>query len=194
MLRRVRTISVLALLAAGAISLISAVQPWLVVTRADGAVDVAVPGADAVALLVPLSLAALALGAALALSGKLMRYLVGALALLIAVVMGMTTATLLRELPISAVLPTITDLTGLAGPAASALVAGILPTGWPWWSLLASLVLAATALLILATAHAWPRGGQRYRAARESSASTKDAVDSWDELSRGIDPTDRAID
>lgn len=195
MLHRARSLAVLTVLLGGAIALLSAVQPWLIARRADGAADIEVPGAEVLPLLVPLGLAVLALGAALALAGRVMRYLVGLLALVIALALGLPTLAVLREPPISAVLPTVTEITGLAGPAASALISGIAPTTWPWAALLAVLLLFIVAGGIGATAHAWPASGRRYREAEANRAAASDqtgesdAIDSWDDLSRGIDPT-----
>ncbi|WP_268748234.1 Trp biosynthesis-associated membrane protein [Microbacterium sp. CH12i] len=74
--------SVLGLLLAGGIGIISSTQTWLTVARADGGEPILVPGADALPLLAPLSLAMLALGAALALVGPVLRYVFSTLALL----------------------------------------------------------------------------------------------------------------
>lgn len=189
MLHRARMLSVAGLVLAGAGCLIASTQTWLTATRVDGGTAIEVAGAAASPLLAPLGLAVLALGAVLALSGRILRYLVGAAALLIAVAIGSSTLALLRELPISAVLPTVAEITGLAGPAASAMISGITPSGWPWAVVLASCVLLLAALLILATAHSWRSGGRRYQSAPPRPGAPVDAIDSWDELSRGVDPT-----
>ncbi len=63
-MRRARSTAVLAMLAAGALGVIASTQTWIDVTLDDGAQQtLAVAGADALPVLTPLSLAALALGA-----------------------------------------------------------------------------------------------------------------------------------
>ena len=58
------------------------------------------------------------------------------------------------------------------------------------------IAIAVGGIVTLVTAHAWRAGGRRYRrdTAREQIASGSrphDAIDSWDDLSHGDDPTAR---
>ena len=191
--RRGRSIAVSGFLLAGAVGVISATQTWLTVERADAGEPILVAGASALPLLTPLSLAVLALGAALSIVGPVLRLVFGALAGATAVFLGWTTAQLLIALPVSAVGPAVTEATGLAGGGALAdLIAGIAPTVWPVLALVGWAILLAAAGVVLLTARSWRSGGRRYRtdaAAAAPSAGPVDAVDSWDELSRGTDPT-----
>lgn len=194
-MRRARSMSVLAMLLAGAIGVISSTQTWIDVTLDDGAQQtLAVPGADALAVLTPLSLAALALGAALSIVGPVLRYVFGALGLAIAALVGFGTVQMLVATPVSATAATVTDATGISGTdAVAALVSNLSLTPWPAVTLLAQVVLAAAAVFTLATARGWTSGASRkYRTATEAGADTgrpHDAIDSWDDLSRGDDPT-----
>uniref|UniRef100_UPI0003B49BE0 Trp biosynthesis-associated membrane protein n=1 Tax=Microbacterium sp. B19 TaxID=96765 RepID=UPI0003B49BE0 len=84
-MRRARSLSVVGMLLAGALGVISSTQTWIDVTLADGAQQtLAVPGADAVPVLTPLKPRALALGAALSIVGRVPAYVLGAIALAIA--------------------------------------------------------------------------------------------------------------
>lgn len=84
MTRRSRLLCVLAIIVGGAIALIGSTQTWLTVTLNAGAVEpLDVPGASALPLLAPLSLAALALGLALTVVGRVLRYVFGVLATVI---------------------------------------------------------------------------------------------------------------
>ena len=65
MTARARLLCVAAIVLAGAIGVISSTQTWLVVTLAGAEHELTVPGAAAVPVLAPLSLAVLALGGAL---------------------------------------------------------------------------------------------------------------------------------
>jgi uncharacterized membrane protein (TIGR02234 family) len=93
----------------------------------------------------------------------------------------------------------VTDATGVAGsePTAS-LVAEVTPTFWPTVGVIAGIILILAGVLVLATGMRWPASSRRYRGARleqagagEATSPASDrAIDDWDELSRGDDPTD----
>ena len=191
--RRGRSLSVMGFLLAGAIGIISSTQTWVTVERADAGEAILVPGAAALVLLAPLSLAVLALGAALAISGRVFRLVFGVLAGACAVFLGWSTLQLLIAVPESAIAPTVTEVTGLAGTAALAdVVQSVAPTAWPVIALVGWVILLAASLLVLTTWRRWKAGGRRYRTTTEETVvhdGPIDAVDSWDDLSRGTDPT-----
>jgi uncharacterized membrane protein (TIGR02234 family) len=191
--RRGRSISVSAFLLGGAIGIISSTQTWLTVQRADAGADILVPGASALPLLAPLSLAVLALGAALAITGRVLRIVFGVLAAAVSLLLGWSTLQLLVTDPVDAVASTVTEITGLAGDGAmDGVIAAIVPSAWPAIALAGWAILLLGALTVLVTGGGWKSGGRRYRtdaAARAASAGPVDAVDSWDDLSRGTDPT-----
>ncbi|MFT4258771.1 Trp biosynthesis-associated membrane protein [Microbacterium sp.] len=190
--RRGRSLAVSGFLLGGAVGIISSTQSWLTVQRADSASEILVPGASALPLLAPLSLAVLALGAALSITGRVLRYVFAVLAAAVAVLLGWSTLQLLVAPGIPAVASTVTEVTGLAGRTAlEGVIASIAPSPWPAIALAGWFVLLLAAVVVLATGGRWTRGGRRYRtdAAAASSSGPVDAVDSWDELSRGTDPT-----
>ncbi|WP_137843618.1 Trp biosynthesis-associated membrane protein [Microbacterium sp. 2FI] len=212
MMRRARLIAVVATLAAGALGVISSTQTWLTVILADGAATViAVPGASAVAVLAPLSLAVLALGGALSIVGRVLRYVFGGLSVLIAGILAWLTAPVVIEAPTSAYAAAVTESTGIAGESAvTLLVAGVTTTPWPAITLVAWGVLFAAGVLTLITARRWRGSDRRYRTTatvdagaagagaaeggRPHDAAKDRAIDSWDDLSRGEDPTARPLD
>jgi uncharacterized membrane protein (TIGR02234 family) len=191
--QRGRTITLLGFVIAGGIGVISSTQTWFTVERTDAGADILVPGASALVLLAPLSLAVLALGAALSIAGRALRVVLSALAAAAAVFLGWSTLQLLISEPLGAIGPAVTDATGLAGDAAvDAVVASVAPTGWPVLALVGWAVLLATAVFALSTWRRWKVGGRRYRTAEHAPArgdGPVDAIDSWDDLSRGTDPT-----
>lgn len=191
--RRGRSLSVSGFLLAGAIGIISSTQTWITVERADAGEAILVPGASALVLLAPLSLAVLALGAALAISGPVFRLVFGVLAGACAVFLGWSTLQLLISVPDSAMAPTVTEVTGLAGTAGLAdVVRAVVPSAWPAIALVGWVILLASSLLVLLTWRRWKVGGRRYRTAAEEPVvhdGPVDAIDSWDDLSRGTDPT-----
>lgn len=191
--RRGRIVSVIGLLIAGATGIISSTQTWLTVIRADAGEPILVPGADAVALLAPLSLAVLAVGAALALVGRPLRYIFAALSLGAGVLLAWWTAEILFATPISAVAPTVTETTGLAGNSTVAdMIASIEPSVWPTLALIGWVLQILAAGFALVTARRWKSGGRRFRTEAVDHSihdGPVDAIDSWDDLSRGTDPT-----
>jgi hypothetical protein len=196
MIRRARLIAVALTVLAGAITVIASTQTWLAVTLADGSNEqLEVAGAAAVPVLAPLGLATLALGGALSIVGTVLRYVLGVLGVAIAATLAALAARIASTAPVDAVAGTVTTATGIAGTDAVAdLVSSIGVTAWPVLTLVAQIVLAVAAVFTLATAHAWRTGaGRRYRTEVQAPPATarQDAVDSWDDLSRGDDPTAR---
>lgn len=195
MIRRARSISVLSILAAGAAGTLAATQTWIHVSLNDGAAaDVAVAGTAAIPVLTPLSLAVLALGAALSIVGRVLRVVFGALT--VAAALGIATLTLpvVFDAPIDAYAPSVTETTGITGDASvAALVADTSVTGWPMVAFLAAVLLLVAGGFVLVTGWRWTGGGRRYDTARRHTATADDApldaIDSWDDLSRGDDPT-----
>lgn len=190
---RGRSLSVTGFLLAGAVGIISSTQTWFTVQRADAGEDILVPGASALVLLAPLSLAVLALGAALAIAGRTVRLVFGVLAAAAALFLGWSTLQLLLGDAYGAVAATVTETTGLAGSGAvHDVAASITPSAWPFLALGGWVILLAAAVLVLVTWRRWKAGGRRYRTDAPSDVphdGPVDAVDSWDELSRGSDPT-----
>ncbi|WP_203138577.1 Trp biosynthesis-associated membrane protein [Microbacterium sp. JZ31] len=189
---RAKSLTVVTILAAGAVALIGSTQTWAVARLADA--ELAVSGATAVPVLQPLTLTVLALGLVLTLVGRALRYVLGALAVVVAAGLVVLSAPMLGAPPLSAVAPVVTEHTGLAGAEAIAgVVQDVTATAWPLVTLIAAILIGLAGLAALTTGHLWVRGGRRYDAAADGTArddaAPLDAIDSWDELSRGDDPT-----
>ena len=192
MTRRARSRSVMAILAAGALLLIAGTQTWLTVTLTTGGSEpLEVSGTGADRLLMPLSLAALAAGLLLSISGRVLRYVLGAIALAVAVILGVTAVNTAFIDPRSASASAVTEATGLTGSGVSdALIDQISVSAWPFVTVAAAALLALAALFVLGTASKWAAVTSRYDAAKARTAGEpRDAVESWDDLSRGEDPT-----
>jgi hypothetical protein len=192
-IERARSLSVLAIVLGGALGLIAATQTWLHVIVDDGANQaLEVTGSAALPLLTPLSLAAMALGVVLSLAGRILRYVFGVIAVIIGVALVVQTVPVLTGVPLSAVAPAITAATGISGDdAVSALVGSVTLTAWPIVALVAWVLLILAGGFVIVTASRWRTGSSRYRsgAPQHHAEGPLDAVDSWDELSRGDDPT-----
>lgn len=202
MTARARSYAVLAIIAGGALAIISSTQTWLDVTLDAGATaSVTVAGAKAFTLLAPLSLAALALGLALTVVGRTLRYVFGAVAVAIGATLLIGAGRIALEHPLDAVAAAVTSATGLSGTdAITGLVMAIAGTAWPWLTVVAGVLMALGGAVTLVTSHRWRRSGRRYRTGAvpatgaDAGAATSrphDAIDSWDDLSHGDDPTAR---
>nr|WP_165137600.1 Trp biosynthesis-associated membrane protein [Microbacterium amylolyticum] len=180
------------MLIGGALAVISSTQTWATAHVDDIAIPAA--GSEALPLLQPLSLAALALALALTLVGKVLRYVLGVLAVILGGGLGALSFQMALVTPVAALQPVVTDHTGIMGDeSVAALVDAVSVTAWPWFTVLFSVLIAAGGVLALVTGSQWRQGGRRYDAAasREGAEDGRalDAVNSWDDLSRGDDPT-----
>lgn len=215
-IRRARSITVLLLLAAGALLLIASTQTWFVVVlRESPDTPLEVSGADAMPVLAPLALAVLAVAAATSIAGRFLSYA----AAILAIVLGLSMTALIWAPSTgdtaAAITPSVSEATGIAGTdAVAALVRRVETTAWPTLALVLAIAVVLIGLFAAGTAHTWPRTGRRYRtdaragspadagrdpggapsvdAADGSSGEASeplDAIDSWDDLSHGSDPT-----
>ena len=195
---RARLLSVLVTLACGALGVLSSTQTWFTVDLTGAAAhSLSVPGSTAVPILAPLSLAVLALGAVLSIAGTVLRFVFGAVEVVIAAALIVTTWPVAATHPVGAVARVVTSATGIAGDASVAkLIARDVATPWPYVTAVLWVVLMLAGVFVLVTARRWRSTGRRYRtdaAGRQASAGPLDAVESWDDLSRGEDPTDSGL-
>lgn len=188
------------------LALLSWSQTWFELELTDAAAQgageaIAVPGSVASPALAALGLAGLALVAALAIAGPAIRIVLGVLE----VVLGgcvLLAAWLTLGDPVAAVSPAVTDATGVSGAGPTAeLVASAGATAWPVAAFVGGALLVAAGVVVLATGTRWPASSRRYRGARladddepmtdamRGRAASDRAIDDWDELSRGDDPT-----
>lgn len=165
-----------------------------------------------------LGLAALALGGALAIAGPGVRMVLGVLAVVLGGCLLVAAGVTLAD-PVAAVGPAVTEATGVAGAApTAALVASATATFWPAVAIVSGVLVLAAGALVLATGLAWPASSRRYSDARRprfadespadapeghevpapdgaagspgaQHAASDQAIDDWDDLSRGDDPT-----
>ena len=203
---RMKLPAILATVVGAGLALLSWSQTWfgleLTDATAQGAGEtIAVPGSVASPALAALGLAGLALVAALAIAGPVIRIVLGVLEVVLGGCVLLATWLTLGD-PIGAVSPAVTDATGVSGSGPTAdLVASADPTAWPVAAIVGGVLLVAAGVLVLATGTRWPASSRRYRAARladaeepvsnaaRGRAASDRAIDDWDELSRGDDPT-----
>lgn len=170
-------------------------QNWLTVTLAPaaghkGTIDVV--GSVAAPALSALALAGLALVGALAIAGPVFRIVLGILEAVIGACVGYSALAALLD-PAAAGAGAVTEATGVAGSSSvGALVESSSLTAWPVITLILGVLLAIVGLATAVTFRAWPGSSKKYQAVRFVEAdpdAEADPVVTWDDLSRGDDPT-----
>ncbi|TFD76634.1 Trp biosynthesis-associated membrane protein [Cryobacterium fucosi] len=210
--RRLKLAVILLVLAASALALLAWTQVWITADApqpgtAPKALEVT--GSTAAPGLTALALAGVALAGALTIAGPVIRVVLGLLEILLGFSVGLAAALALGD-PAGASSALITAATGIAGSKSvtDGVVASV-STPWPYLALVAGVAMAAAGLTVLVTARRWPGPGSRYQAVRFEAADaadgagrpaagasgdpatdpSSDAVDDWDGLTRGEDPT-----
>lgn len=236
--RRVKYLTLLALVVGSGLGLLSATQTWFeihVKDVANHAETVTVAGSAAAPALTALSLAGLALTAALAIAGPAFRVVLSVLGVLLGVSIVYSALAVVAD-PLRAASGSITSATGVAGEASlRRLVDSTATEFWPWPAVVGGVLVVIAAIAAIVFVRAWPGPSRRYQArfAGEDGRSAEDAIaelasddrleepapgvagddaearatadgdapdeptaldrdtaiDSWDELSRGDDPT-----
>ncbi|MDQ1583534.1 MAG: hypothetical protein QOF36_1588 [Microbacteriaceae bacterium] len=212
---RVKLILMLSILAGSLLALVASTQVWFslhLTSAANHTAPVTVQGSVAAPALTALSLAGLALAAALAIAGRIARVVLGVLGALLGACI-LLSAGIAVGAPEQAGTPAVTTVTGVSGTASVRhLVAGIDSSVWPWVAIVGGAMLVVAGIAVLVTSRSWPGASRRYQAVRfepaddsaaafaeeagepgeatpSGPASRDAAIDNWDELSRGEDPT-----
>lgn len=187
---RVRRVALLGPLLAAGLSLLAWTQVWVTLTLDTGAVVEA--RGDVAASTVPaLSLALLALTAALALVGRAPRVVLAVIEVGLGV--GITAAAVGVLLdPVDRAAPAVTAVTGIDGQSAvAALVVASTTAAWVGLAVVGGVIAVVTGLITTVTAHRWPERTRRYDAQDARGRVGEDRLGDWDALSDGDDPTAR---
>ncbi len=162
-------------------------QQWFAVLLAAGQ-ELAIAGDVAAPALSALALSGLVLAGALALAGPVFRLVLGGLEAAIGALV-ITSAAIALANPLAASAETISSATGVGGDESIAtLVSAVVVTAWPVVTLSLGVLLTALGVMVVATSRRWPISSRKYTAARLETAEGT-AVDDWDALSDGRDPT-----
>jgi predicted metal-binding membrane protein len=179
-----KLILVLAGIALGGLTLLSWTQEWFAVVLENDQ-RLSVPGQSAAPALSALALASLALSAALAIAGRVVRVVLAVIAFAIGVVIVVSAVSALA-MPIAASASVISEATGVAGADSIAgLVASVVAQPWPWLAIVAGVLLAVVGALVIVTSRRWPATRRAYDTGGAGSENA------WDALSDGRDPTSR---
>jgi hypothetical protein len=185
---RLRLISMAAIVVEAALVALAWSQTWYLL-RLSGA-EYAVGGDIAGGALLPIALASLTLVLALALAGPVFRVILGALDALLGVCVVAVAVWSLSD-PVRASVPVLVEATGLTGDEQAFVddIASTVTTLWPYVGLAAGILMILTGVAIAVTSRVWPVSGAKYTRTRAESADGA-AIDDWDALSEGDDPTD----
>ncbi|QYF74946.1 Trp biosynthesis-associated membrane protein [Cryobacterium sp. PAMC25264] len=209
--RRIKPLLILAVIAASGLALLAWTQTWATLqVTLDGASAQAleVTGSIAAPGLTALALAGLALAGALTIAGPVIRIILGLLEILLGVSVILSAGLAIGD-PVGAGSAAVTAATGIAGSESTrAGVSQAQLTGWPYLALAAGVFMLIIGLAVCVTARRWPGPTKRYETTRFAPADgageptpgtaaetpggqtrPRDAVDDWDGLTRGDDPT-----
>lgn len=187
-----RSMTVLVLLLGGAIALIGATQTWVTATGFEAAhvATIQLSGQEASPVITAMSLVTIAAGAALSIARKLGRWIIGVVAVLGALAIGWTTIHVLVN-PLEAAAMKIAETTGTTNMDN---IAGSLEVSFlPWLTLLGAVIALFGGIIALTFGSRWPVGKtKKYDVGDQKQPDYDgelDEIDTWDELSRGEDPT-----
>lgn len=193
--KRLKSFSILSVLVVSALVFLVWTRTWFVFEVTAGqteGVPVEATGESAAPALAALGLAGLAAGAALGIAGRAFRVILGALTVLIGGSVVLSAILAIAD-PVATSSTAISTATGIAGGDSIAAIVGSVETSpWPALGIVVGGLLALAGAFVAATAGRWPGPSRKYDAMRFEHAddgAPLDAVDSWDELSRGDDPT-----
>ncbi len=172
-----------------ALTLLSWTQHWFTVALNDGQ-ELVIGGDIAAPALSALALAGLVLVGALSIAGVVFRLILASIQILIGVAVVFS-AILAIGSPVASSASAISTATGVAGvESVAALVSRTDQTAWPWLTVVFGVLIVVVALLIIGTARLWTSSSRKYQPVRfEAANDTHDAVDDWDALTGGNDPT-----
>ncbi|QEO10105.1 Trp biosynthesis-associated membrane protein [Protaetiibacter larvae] len=172
-------------------------QPWFTLTLTPGSGEGAplvVRGDVAAGALAPLALTTLALVAALAISGRVFRVILGVLEAFVGVSVVIVAAVALGD-PAGASASAVTSATAVTGhDSVRALIESVDSSAWPVVAVVLGAILAVTGALCAVTGPRWPVSGRRYSRTRTApvEGAEPDPIAEWDALSEGDDPTGTA--
>lgn len=193
--RRLKNFTLLAGILLSGLVLLAWTGQWFSLTiggRSSEHSILSVTGSTAAPALIALALAGLALIGALAISGTIIRMVLGVVQALIGFTLVFSAAGALID-PVKASEPLITSTTGVAGTASIArLVTAISVSVWPWFALVVGVLVFTLGVVIVVTGRRWPGSSKKYQPVRlEETEIGENPVADWDSLSGGEDPTSR---
>ncbi|MHA7156068.1 Trp biosynthesis-associated membrane protein [Arthrobacter sp. TMN-50] len=170
----------------------STTQTWLTVVLPQNAVqtpDLQIPGSDAATAVTAFALVALAAALAVSIAGRIARILVVVILFIAGVGIVWNSIRVVAD-PTGAAAPAIGEAIGVSTGSGAELVL----TVFPWLAAAAGVLLVGTAGWMLIAGRSWNRSTRYEKVATENPATRtttahSDEIDSWDQLTKGKDPT-----
>ena len=206
--RRLKTVTLLAAIVLSGLMLLTWTGEWFSLTLRESATGhpvLSVTGDVAAPALIALALASLALVAALAISGRFFRAVLGVLQVAIGFTVGLSAVIAVAN-PLRASESAVSAVTGVGGAKSiAALVTGVSQSAYPVMAIILGILTMALGVFVLVTGRRWPVSSGRYRQpvvleAADAAGGVLDddsedpaahAISDWDTLSGGSDPTSR---
>lgn len=192
--RRVKYSTMLLLLAGSGLALLAATQTWFTITLTDTAehsTTISVAGSVAAPALTALSLAGLALTAALAIAGPVFRIVLALLGLLLGVSVLISAISAVSD-AVGASSSAITTATGVAGDSSiRRLVHSSAIELWPWVALVAGVLIILASAAVVVFSRLWPGPSRKYQT-RFAGEDGRPAEELFADTSDGAEPTDEA--
>jgi hypothetical protein len=189
--RQLRLLTIFGIAAVAGLTMLTTTQNWWTLHLAGHTVPV--PGSAAAPALSALALCGLALAAALAIAGPVIRLILGIIQLFIAftIVLSSIQALSNPEQPSASLMTTATGVSG--DSSLRKLIESVAYTPWGWIAIVVGVLTFLAGIWLLATFRFWPVASRKYQAARfAATEGPRSAVVDWDALSEGEDPTDDA--
>ncbi|MCU1423530.1 MAG: hypothetical protein JWN36_3181 [Microbacteriaceae bacterium] len=193
--RRLKNLTLLAGVVLAGLILLTWTGQWFSLTldgRSSSHSTIAVSGDVAAPALIALALANLALVAALAISGPVIRLVLAIVEVVLGFTVGLSAVAAIAD-PVHASASAISAATGVTGDRSlDALVTSVSTSPWPWFAAVVGVLVMALGVFLAITGRAWPGSSRKYQAARlETTEPGENPVADWDTLSGGSDPTAR---
>jgi hypothetical protein len=187
--RRLRLLTIFGIAAIAGLTMLTTTQNWWTLHLEGHTVPV--PGSSAAPALTSLALCGLALAAALAIAGPVIRLILGIIQLFIAFTIVLSSIQSLSD-PEQPSASLMTTATGVSGDASLRnLIESVAYTPWGWIAIVVGVLTFLAGIWLLATFRFWPVASRKYQSVRFAAAGgPRDAVVDWDALSGGADPTD----
>lgn len=187
-----RSMTVLVLLLGGTLALIGSTQTWVTTTgfEATHITNVELSGQEASPVITAMSLVTIAASAALSIAQTIGRWIIGCVAILGSLAMGLATISVIFS-PLNAAAQKISETTGTTGMGD--IYGDIEVSFLPWLTVFGAVVVLVGGIIALTYGSRWPLGkAKKYDMAQPTLVDPDgqlDEIDTWDELSRGEDPT-----
>ncbi|UFS60309.1 Trp biosynthesis-associated membrane protein [Subtercola endophyticus] len=184
--RRLKSLTIFAVVIWSALVFLAWSQPWFTLSaqgRAGDTISVTVQGAAAAPALSALALAGLALAAALAIAGPVVRIVLGVLEFVLGASILASTIGALSN-PVLAGQSAVTTATGVTGNSSVQAIATTSGSSlWPYLALVAGTLMALTGILIVITMRRWPVSGRKYQPVQFAAADGRTAGNPVDLIS-----------